>query len=792
MIVALDLETTGLDPQKDRIIEVAAIRINKNGEIVGEFQSLVNPGIPVPSLIQSLTGITPEELDQAPRFEEIQNQILAFIGESPILGHSVQFDVNFLKSHGVHLSQNKILDTCQLAQTFLPRETSYSLEILSEKYGLVHDNKHRALDDTRVAIELYQLLMETFSNFSENLKTKIRKVIEKSDWEWKEILSEKSSLEFDSKRITNKIDSHGLARGPYFNAFHRGNLSSEHSKPLPIETSWNKNTPTLIESLDYSLEELISAVVDCAEKSGEYGLIATPHLERVEADPRVTSLKHPREYLCQKKWKRFIEKKAFTSLEVGLAIKGLIWLETTQNGEKNEIRFTEKEQKMWPHLSAWHHLYWEECEEECFYKKAFRKAATSLVTVIDHRLLAEDSLKKGKLIPAHRHLIIDQIEDLESHIVQAWTRRFSLDQFLSHFETTDHPLITRLEIIFGLLGILAQKYSDANPFGDQVILTEMILSSPEGKNLQASLKSVEGELNQEDSPESELALLSKEWKVFTKALTAEPTHVTWITVNREGNPWVECCPKQIDVLLAQNLWRQHAQWIGFSRLGKLNENFDIMKEKLGIPETTLEESLPPLKPHKQITAFFYPDIPGIYTENNEEETLKLLEKILERDTSESKKTFLLMNSQRSIEQMTNHLERFKNKGVKTFVQGENGGIGKIGELFKKSEGKTILIGSEKMFHGILRLKEPSLHQLLIHRFPFAPPSHPLEKERCSKYKNSFMEYSLPNALLKFKKLIWEFIQAEEAEEVHILDPRGEQYDGVFKKSLVTLFINLEI
>ena len=162
MFIALDLETTGLESRKDKIIEIAAIKIKRDGTIVEEFHSVINPGIPIPHLITQITGITNDEVKNAPTLDDIKPNIANFVGTLPILGHSIGFDIGFLNANG--LADNAMpLDTFQLAQTLLLKEPSYSLEILSEKYQLPHPNKHRALDDTRVAIKLYKLLLQKIS-----------------------------------------------------------------------------------------------------------------------------------------------------------------------------------------------------------------------------------------------------------------------------------------------------------------------------------------------------------------------------------------------------------------------------------------------------------------------------------------------------------------------------------------------------------------------------------------------------------------------------------------------------
>ena len=94
-IVAIDIETTGLDAQRDAIIEVAAVRFNGR-RVEGEWTSLINPNRPIPPTITQLTGITNDMIRNAPPLRAVIQDLEAFIGSDPVLGHNVRFDLGFL------------------------------------------------------------------------------------------------------------------------------------------------------------------------------------------------------------------------------------------------------------------------------------------------------------------------------------------------------------------------------------------------------------------------------------------------------------------------------------------------------------------------------------------------------------------------------------------------------------------------------------------------------------------------------------------------------------------------
>ena len=95
--VSIDLETTGLNPKRDRIIEIGAIRVEQ-GQIVEEFSTFVDPGRKLEERITELTGIRDEDLTDAPQLDEVFPKLLEFMGELPLLGHSILFDYSFCKN----------------------------------------------------------------------------------------------------------------------------------------------------------------------------------------------------------------------------------------------------------------------------------------------------------------------------------------------------------------------------------------------------------------------------------------------------------------------------------------------------------------------------------------------------------------------------------------------------------------------------------------------------------------------------------------------------------------------
>lgn len=161
--VAIDLETTGLDPKTDSIIEIGAVKI-EDGVETDAYAAFVRPARQIPERIMELTGIGMEDVRNAPQPEEVIPELLSFIGELPILGHRVLFDYSFLKRAAVNqkLSFEKTgIDTLRIARRYLPQLESRSLASLCAYYEIAHQ-AHRAQADAAAAHQVYQRLAGEF------------------------------------------------------------------------------------------------------------------------------------------------------------------------------------------------------------------------------------------------------------------------------------------------------------------------------------------------------------------------------------------------------------------------------------------------------------------------------------------------------------------------------------------------------------------------------------------------------------------------------------------------------
>ena len=174
--IVLDIETTGLDYKRERIIEFAAIRL-ENGKEVSRYETLINPQQHIRKSRMQIHGITEEMVENEPLEEDVIDDILDFIGDYTIVGHNVIFDFSFLNEASLR-HKNKPLVNHRVDSQFLykevfPDEECPNLDNLAARFGLCVENRHRAMGDTEVLAKVYP---------------KLKKLYEKKyDWQLKQL-----------------------------------------------------------------------------------------------------------------------------------------------------------------------------------------------------------------------------------------------------------------------------------------------------------------------------------------------------------------------------------------------------------------------------------------------------------------------------------------------------------------------------------------------------------------------------------------------------------------------------
>lgn len=184
----IDLETTGLSPEYDSILEVCAMRV-RNNKITDTFSSLVKSGsyIYVDEFITSLTGITEDMIVNAPPIEVVFPKFIDFIGDDVVIGHNINFDINFIYDESMRILKkafsNDFIDTMRISRRLHPDQRHHRLSDLSEKYSISYVGSHRAKKDCEITKDCYDMLASeilqnygSYNNFIEYIATLSRGV----------------------------------------------------------------------------------------------------------------------------------------------------------------------------------------------------------------------------------------------------------------------------------------------------------------------------------------------------------------------------------------------------------------------------------------------------------------------------------------------------------------------------------------------------------------------------------------------------------------------------------------
>ncbi|HHU36472.1 MAG TPA: 3'-5' exonuclease [Treponema sp.] len=167
IFTAFDTETTGLDPKNNRVVEIGAIRFDSRG-ISARFSVLINPERPMPVEASRINGITNEMLADKPIGPDVFPDFLSFIGQSTLVAHNAPFDIKFINEELARLLlpplANRVVDTRILAKEVFPRLPRYALQELAKHFGIEAKDAHRAEDDARVCLELFNVCRKNQSS----------------------------------------------------------------------------------------------------------------------------------------------------------------------------------------------------------------------------------------------------------------------------------------------------------------------------------------------------------------------------------------------------------------------------------------------------------------------------------------------------------------------------------------------------------------------------------------------------------------------------------------------------
>ena len=473
--ISLDLETTGLEPGSDAIIEIGALRFD--GErVIDTFSSFVNPGRRIPRFVVELTGITDEDVKYAPGVHLITSQLAEFVGRDPVIGHNIGFDLAFLRRHNL-LQSNPSLDTFELAGILVPNAGRYSLESLVQTLGIHSDEQtHRALDDARLTHGLFVALLKRAVQLPLQTLKEIINLGDRIHWSPTRFFSD--ALYYQNRQGFTGVIGAQLAdrkgvqdAGPLF-------IDERDYAPLtpreePVSLDLDALTALFVEdgpiaetfsSYEYRDQqiEMLQAVghafneghhlfveagtgtgksvaylipaIEWAVLNGQRVVVSTntinlqdqlankdiPELAKALYDFRYQVLKGRSHYVCRQELDTLRRRGPTSGDEMTVLAKVLMWLSTTINGDGDGLFLpSANERAIWYSISA----ATEACDPErcrfyqsnrCFFYQARAKAEAAHILIVNHALLLADIAAQNRVLPEYDLLIIDEAHHLES------------------------------------------------------------------------------------------------------------------------------------------------------------------------------------------------------------------------------------------------------------------------------------------------------------------------------------------------------------------------------------------
>ncbi len=459
--VALDLETTGLEPSSDAIIEVGAVKFDQKGVVRETFSTLVNPGRPVPYRIQMLTGIAPEEVAEAPPMDAVGPRLQQFIADHPVVGQNVLgFDLRFLAAAGISTS-SVVYDTHDLAVLLVPMLDEYSLSALTRHFDIPMPRHHRAPADAQAAGEVFLALRAHAASLPPPILAEAARLATASRWPWRsffaEVLNEAKPAPARMRRPALEPLSPDERRRPVEPSEVLTLLQSLRKRPdilpqfeerpeqgamaqalaevlndgeqLIVEagTGIGKSLAYLLPAACYGLRNNARVVVSTATINLQEQLISKdiPAVQRLlEAWPSdgrpltATQLKGRRNYLCLRRHLAGRQAASLSDEEARFVLRLLLWLPQTESGDRAELRLRPAEEMLWYRFSAQN----ENClgsscpfvlDGSCFLVRARQRAETAHLVVVNHALLLSDVAVGGRVIPPYDNLIVDEAQHLE-------------------------------------------------------------------------------------------------------------------------------------------------------------------------------------------------------------------------------------------------------------------------------------------------------------------------------------------------------------------------------------------
>ncbi len=451
--IAFDLETTGLDAEKDVIIEIGAVKM-ENGLVTERFSRVVHCEQTLSLLVRKLTGISDEELKSGDPLVNVLNDFLVFAGALPLIAHNAEFDSTFIQSAlqkaGLPVLSNAIFDSLFLARLAWPTLANHRLETLAEALQLPKQPAHRALPDAEKTVWLWKLAQEKMQSYSEQTLVNIHQLLADSHSIWLSLFSQtdsptqpvfggvKKSLSALSTEYVPTQDWNAvfaaegklaLALASSETVYRKRNsqaylasrvqqgLQRDELMVLETQPGLGKTIAYLLPLVQKAIQHRRRAMVVVGSKALRLQIEKKefPLLEKMEPDASLCVLKAPEFYLSKRRFAAVLENpKRYLTPEECLAFLPLLtWTESTVTGDiqENAGFNADRHKLLWSKLNS-HSYLAEGGYSESYATEAKQKALASHIMLIHPALFFRNLELDLSLLPSFNDLVYDEADNL--------------------------------------------------------------------------------------------------------------------------------------------------------------------------------------------------------------------------------------------------------------------------------------------------------------------------------------------------------------------------------------------
>ena len=908
--VAVDLETTGLDPSTNRIIEIGAVRFGRDG-VVDRFQTLVRPGVPIPPGIRLMTSITDEDVRDAPPPARAVSEFAVFAGGRPLVGHNVAFDLGFLGEAGAPMP-GPSFDTYELASVLLPTSDRLDLASLAAALGVDLDQHHRALPDAEATAEVMLRLLDRIDALSSRALRDLASLAARARWALTPLFEDALAARageapaaagstpstFGRPAPTPlppplRLDTHGepetvgdedverlfaeagrspdllprfeartgqaaMARAVAANIAHGGHLAVEAG------TGTGKSLAYLLPALLHALRNDDRVVVSTQTLNLQEQLAArdlpaaAAVVERAEGvaqgSLRAAVLKGRANYLCLERWTQAIEATdELSPAEARVLGRVAVWLDATERGEVSELYLRNDERPSWQALSAdSNDCLARRCafvrEGSCFLQRARAEAAAAHVVVVNHALLLANAASDDQVLPPYHHLVVDEAHRLEA----VATNQFSgavgvpeLNAIVEEAGTTGRasgslagalrtaamldpmPLspAAGLAALADDVATAAARVQARVPDLEAALLGyieeftdrggEQRVSITPGRRAQPLWGDVEEAALHAELAVDELARRLDHARAAVEAQPADsattldglrtglvrtrdaaalaaatlregvqradPEQIVWLSADRRG-PRVRVAPLDVGPRLTDELYARRDSVLATSATLTSGGSFGYSVRGLGLFEPDTLDVGSPFDYRRAALVLVVEDMPEPEAPGY---AMAAHDALAAATRAAGGRTLSLFTSHSGVRAAADALRgRLSVDDIAVLAHDVDGGPARLLRALA-TRPRSLVLGTASFWEGV-DVRGPALSQLAVARLPFPVPTDPIHAARGAQYEDPFADYTLPQAVLRFRQGFGRLIRSSDDRGVFlVLDRRvlSREYGATFLDAL---------